>query len=457
MSTPTLEVVVPARPLTNNHALMAARLQAREEAHQAANMVASLPAKVRSTPRKVIEFLRLPAIWNKIKGAAGVVGGWLSKVTGPAAGAVATVGIIPASLLAATGEFGQATVRWVAKSVWGIFSWTFRSAGTFLDGALRMFGRPGNWMADMLMLGTTQAVKMAAVPLGMAYAVAAPLVSAKSGHVKLINRLARLVVVHRIVRMFVRNPIIAWPLELFIDLVVIGKMEQALKATTETAEMAALRLQETANEAKAKAAVDAHLVGQTAQNAKVRMTTTVEANRDTTIPQAMGKIGEHIEGVSKKADEFFADPQQMFDNLTSPAASASPGTATSGTESSDSSEGEASTAVGDQPGQPVETAEQLAVRLQAEGKIGLVTTPASATREEMLDGAQRAADKLGEDVVAVLPTGESVVVEPTGTVETVIEAEGPEMDEEAPVSRGTERALQHAGVGKRKQPNNRRK
>jgi hypothetical protein len=96
--------------------------------------------------------------------------------------------------------------------------------------------------------------------------------------------------------------------------------------------------------------------------------------------------------------------------------------------------------------------EELAARLEADGKIGQVTVPASATREEMLDGAQRAADSLGEDVVAVLPTGESVVVEPTGTVvERVIEAEGPEMSEETTaVSRGTERALQHAGAGKRR-------
>lgn len=437
MSTPTLTVVASSPPpLTPNHIGMAAKLAAREEAHREMNMIARASKNVRSTPRKVVEFLRLPQIANAVKGGAGRVGGWISKMAAPAAGFIKSVGYIPAGVLAATGDKGQATIRWAARSVWGIISWTVRRVATLLDRSIRIFGRPGNWLANKLLAGTTKTLTVAAKPVGITYAVAAPLVSSKSGHIKLVNRLARIVVVHRVVRMFVRNPFIAWPLEIFIDAVVIGRVERVMAKGSATATDIRAGLKDSKAAAAANAAVDAHMAANVAANAKMTVDETVEANRGTTIPEAMGKIGEAIQKVSDKTDEVLTNLE------ASPAGSASPSATPSSAESSGQKRRRGSdVSVGDQPGQPVETLADLRVRLEAEGKVGQVIVPADASREEQLEAAQSAADKLGEDVVAVLASGQSVVVEPTGSVvEQVIEAEGPEMDD-APLGREAQRAL----------------
>lgn len=436
MSTPTVQVVASAPPLTANHLGYAAKLQAEREIAQAAETVSRLPRNIKSTPRKLVEFLRLDKAYGFVKNGAGSVGNWISKAAAPAAGFFQTVGLIPSGVLLATGDRGQAAIRWVARSVWGLFSWTMRKVGSLLDRSVRIFGRPGNWLADKMLAGTTKVLNTLAKPVGATYVLSAPLVSSKSGHIKLVNRLARVVVVHRVIRMFVRNPFIAWPLELFIDLVVIGRAERALQRGAGVAADFKAGFKDGKAEAAAQAAVDAHIAREAAQNAKQTVNETVVAGRGATIPESMEKIGEVVESLGKKTDEFLAAQ-------ASPTVAASPGVVSNDTERSDGQEGgRGSETVDDQLGQPVETVDELKVRLEAEGKIGQIMVPADTTREEQLDAAQHAADKIGEDVVAVLPDGSSVVVEPTGTVvETVMEADGPEMDD-APVSREARRAVE---------------
>lgn len=442
MSTPTLVAVPAPAPLTATHVAYATALQARAEAQAGKNAVARLPQQIKSSPRKVAEFFRLPQVMAWFQGAGGRISGWFGTAAAPAADFVSKVGVIPTSLLFATGDRGQATIRWVVRSAWGALSWGLGTVGKVLDGTLRIFGKPGNWLADKLMRGATKVMQWVAKPVGISYAVAAPLVSSKAGHVKAINRLARLLVVHRVVRMFVRNPLIAWPLELFIDLFVVGRAERALNASVGIAADLQQGWTDARTEAKARAEVDAHLVAEAARNAKVRLDTTVQAHRDTTIPQAMGKIGEVIEDVSRKADQVL--------NAQTPVATPSPAASSSGGDVRQ----EASESVDSNGAGHPESVEELAARLAAEGKIGLVTAHADTSREEQLAEAQRAADRLGEDVVAVTSEG-AVVVEPTGSiVERVIEAEGPEMGGEAPVpNREERRALTQTGGGdQRKSP-----
>ncbi len=477
MTTPVMVAVATPPPLTPNHVAYAARLQAQREAAQAGNFVAQLPRKVASAPHRLAQWLRLPQFWDRVRGAAGGAGRTAGRALGPVGGFIARVGLLPSGIMVVTGDAGQAFIRWMLKQAWRPVAWLLTKSGHIFDGILRLFGRPGNAAADKLVSLTARALISSGRGLGVAYGTAAPLVSSKSGHIKLINRGARLVVVHRVLRIALGSHWWVWPIELIVAPLVIGKLEAAVRRSAAAAAAAEIKATELKNEAKARKAaadaqarVDAHIAADAKEDAKVAMHTAAEARKDTTISEAASKIGEGLERVAGRADEVLAQDRTEIDVTDeaivvtmkkADAPAPAPQTSTEAQApvelpadnqvSSITDEGEQVQPVQDSAetevngaGHPATEEDALVVELRDKDEAAVYFSE-DATSEEVIAKAQATADQMGVGVVAALPDGGSRKVEPTGTGDGMVAEHGPELGEETPEgSRDVRRAAQKA-------------
>lgn len=121
-------------------------LQAKRAAQKARETVAAAPAAIRPYVVRAIQTLKLEGPARVIARAASWLAGKLSWLVR----AVKTVGIIESATLAVASERGQQVIKTAVSGVVRAATWVAEKVYSAFDWTLRLFGKPGNRLADWI-------------------------------------------------------------------------------------------------------------------------------------------------------------------------------------------------------------------------------------------------------------------------------------------------------------------